>query len=278
MTDAAAFRPLVCLSAIIDSRCRLKPIDRLVALALVKYADGNGECFPSYETIAADTGIPRRTVARSLETLVAAVADDSPLEVRRTHRARQDGRGGRSSNLYVVRLRVPATEAVNALLSASVALNGGNSGGGLSANGAGLSAKTAGVECQALALDLPSDLPRDLPRGAAPPVQLTLTPVVRTAKKTRKPGRPFLPLADDFTPTDEDRAAGTRAGLDAHETTLAIERFRLHARSRNRKSADWHADLQAWLLGTKPGQRTNGARFVQHDDGERLYELAEGAE
>jgi len=48
---------------------RISTTDKCVLFALKSYADANDHCFPSVNTIAADLGIWRKTVVRSLSRL-----------------------------------------------------------------------------------------------------------------------------------------------------------------------------------------------------------------
>ena len=57
---------------ILTTSCKLTPSQRLVYLALAKYADGAGVCFPSVDTLAASTGFERKTVMRAIAGLEAA--------------------------------------------------------------------------------------------------------------------------------------------------------------------------------------------------------------
>lgn len=48
----------------------LKPQEQALFMWLCHYANTTGECFPSYETLAADCGTSKRTVMRSMDQLV----------------------------------------------------------------------------------------------------------------------------------------------------------------------------------------------------------------
>lgn len=45
------------------------PTAKIVLLAIARYANGNGECFPSRETISADSCVPVRSVVRAIQWL-----------------------------------------------------------------------------------------------------------------------------------------------------------------------------------------------------------------
>lgn len=51
------------------SKSDLPPLQRFVFIALAKYADGNGVCWPALPTIAVDTGLSRRAVFNAVAGL-----------------------------------------------------------------------------------------------------------------------------------------------------------------------------------------------------------------
>jgi len=63
--------PLVAMRFIIRE-LEAPPLEKLLMLALLSHADGEGHCFPSVATLAAETGISRRTVQRLLRRLERA--------------------------------------------------------------------------------------------------------------------------------------------------------------------------------------------------------------
>ncbi len=70
------------------------PQEKLILLALVSYADADGACWPSVETLARGTGLGRRTVQRVLRRLEqAGLVDVTP--------------GGGRHNPSRYRLRLP---------------------------------------------------------------------------------------------------------------------------------------------------------------------------
>ncbi len=60
----------------------LAPVDRLVLLALLSYADSDGRCWPSLRRLAEGTSLAKSTVAATLKRLASR---DPPL-IRRRHR------------------------------------------------------------------------------------------------------------------------------------------------------------------------------------------------
>lgn len=95
--------PLAVARKILDPTCTLPTNARVVALALLRHADENGLCWPSYERLAACTGLSRRTCIDAVRTLLHAT--DCPVEIRVAKRRRDDG--SQTSNLYGIRHRDP---------------------------------------------------------------------------------------------------------------------------------------------------------------------------
>jgi len=71
---------------------RLKPVSKLVLMALADAADDCGVCWPSVSTLAAKCNVSGRTVRRVLQTLTTRGL------LFAEHRYRKDG--SRSSNRY----------------------------------------------------------------------------------------------------------------------------------------------------------------------------------
>ncbi|GBD22997.1 hypothetical protein HRbin29_00647 [bacterium HR29] len=61
-------KPLTALRAILDAP-DLTANQRLVLVALLRFADERGECFPAVATLASRTGLSERTVQRTLREL-----------------------------------------------------------------------------------------------------------------------------------------------------------------------------------------------------------------
>jgi hypothetical protein len=95
------FPRLVALSAVRDSR-GLSKAEKLILFTLISHAGSDGTCFPSYETLAEECDMGRGRVAEAIGTLLART--DGPIKLVRAHRARTDGSGGRSSNMYRLQL------------------------------------------------------------------------------------------------------------------------------------------------------------------------------
>lgn len=79
--------------AVLSKACTLDPGEALVMLCLVRHADGQGHCYPSLSTIAAETRVSRRKVALAILQL-----DHRGLVARkRTPRG-----GGFSNTVYTI--------------------------------------------------------------------------------------------------------------------------------------------------------------------------------
>lgn len=63
--------PLIAKAARVDVK-RISPTQKFVLMMLAEYADAEGRCFPSVETLAADTGFSDRAVQKAIRGLVAA--------------------------------------------------------------------------------------------------------------------------------------------------------------------------------------------------------------
>lgn len=68
--NGATFKPLDALRAVLDSD--LNAHCKLVALVLVKHANGTGECYPSLSRIVTQSSLSRRACQRALKALEAA--------------------------------------------------------------------------------------------------------------------------------------------------------------------------------------------------------------
>lgn len=95
------FSTLEALNALLSPDCALRPIVRLVALALVKHVDKLGQCFPSIARLALCTGLSKRAVIDALAELESS--KESPIRVTREHRRTEAG--DKTSNLYSLTIR-----------------------------------------------------------------------------------------------------------------------------------------------------------------------------
>lgn len=77
----------------------LPPTETLLLLALNDYADQDGRCWPSKETLARRSRVSKRTVDKYLKRL----ADDDWLKIDVSH-------GGRRSNIYIINIEKIETE------------------------------------------------------------------------------------------------------------------------------------------------------------------------
>ncbi len=82
-------------NGIFDKRLDLEPLDKLVYICLLRYADNNSrEAFPGQERIANDIGIKRNRVIKAIKVL----NEKGLIEVKK----RFDKTGSQKSNLYIV--------------------------------------------------------------------------------------------------------------------------------------------------------------------------------
>jgi hypothetical protein len=133
------FRKLHALTAIRDDRKYTKA-GKLVAVMLTSHADRGGYCFPSLPLLAAETGLSRSVVAATLAELRSML--DGPLLVVSARRGRADGSGGRTSNMYQLKLNPNAGRKSPPVESADQT----QAVGDLSPEIGGLSPETGGVE------------------------------------------------------------------------------------------------------------------------------------
>lgn len=82
------------VNSIYDSNLSAKA--RIVYMFLMDHSNKKGECFHSIRSIARGLGVSYKTVQRAVKEL----KEDHWLEVNPRYRAN----GGRSSNLYVIRM------------------------------------------------------------------------------------------------------------------------------------------------------------------------------
>ncbi len=90
-------------NGVFDKRLNLEPLDKLIYICLLRYADNNTrEAFPGQQKIAEDVGISRQRV----NTGIAILAEKGLIAVKQ----RFDKTGSQKSNLYVV---YDANEVIN---------------------------------------------------------------------------------------------------------------------------------------------------------------------
>jgi hypothetical protein len=68
MQDQGSVTPLEYLRAVVDAR-ELGPLEKLVALALLRFADGAGNCYPGAASLVRATGLDERTIRRVRQKL-----------------------------------------------------------------------------------------------------------------------------------------------------------------------------------------------------------------
>jgi predicted transcriptional regulator len=94
-------------NGVFDERLNLEPLDKLVYICLLRYADNNSrEAYPGQSRIAKDIGITRQRVNIAINTLT----EKGLIE----KRARFDKRGSQTSNQYIV---YDANEVINRVSS-----------------------------------------------------------------------------------------------------------------------------------------------------------------
>jgi predicted transcriptional regulator len=92
-------------NGVFDERLNLEPLDKLVYIALLRYADNNSrEAFPAMQRIADDIGITRQRVNTAIKIL-----EQRGLIKKKK---RFDKTGGKKSNLYIV---YDANEVINTM-------------------------------------------------------------------------------------------------------------------------------------------------------------------
>ena len=92
------------------------------------------------------------------------------------------------------------------------------------------------------------------PSSSSAPSEPTLAVVVDTAdddeKSTRR--KPERPLPASWTPTAKHYEYALERGVDV---ASAVESFRNHAETHDRRARDWNAAFRTWLSRTKPSAR-----------------------
>lgn len=131
----------------------------------------------------------------------------------------------------------------------------------------------------------PGESPRDtegttegVPRGVPPsrPVPTRPDPSSSSARSEAALGlvvspkdddkgsrrKPERPLPDTWTPTAKHHEYALERGVDIAE---AVESFRNHAATHDRRARDWNAAFRTWLSKSRPTQRTSGTPFSLWD-------------
>lgn len=94
------FRKIVAIQSVCSPLCQLAPSERLVAIAIISHADGDGVCWPGHQRLAAGTGLSRRTIIKAVKRISTDSAAPVRLDVE--HRWRGGG-GGQMTNRYFLR-------------------------------------------------------------------------------------------------------------------------------------------------------------------------------
>ncbi|MCA9594089.1 MAG: helix-turn-helix domain-containing protein [Myxococcales bacterium] len=105
------FSKLEALTAVRGDRT-LDAKQRLVLVMLISHADAQGQCYPAMTTLAAETGLSRRSVVAALADLRQRGAA-TPVSVTVTAKGTAPKGGGRPPNLYSLRVENGAARAPN---------------------------------------------------------------------------------------------------------------------------------------------------------------------
>lgn len=119
----------------------------------------------------------------------------------------------------------------------------------------------------------PASVPDSVPEGqkrvsghpfppSIPTPDLTSpSPSSDEAEKKRSDRRPEIPLPTDWSPTDAHRLKAQDAGIDLQ---AAVEAFRDHAETHDRRAVSWNAAFTAWLK--RAPSPTTEADFATGDE------------
>lgn len=207
---------------------------------LETYADANGQCYPSYDTLAEGLDVTRRQAMRLVAKLEAA--GYVSISERRTARRHNQ------SNLYTLpHHRKPRN-------------GGGDTTGDISGDTTG---DISGAPQSPKVVVSSSEVVRSN-TGGEPPYP-------PPAKKPPK-ARP-VSVPEDFSVTDEMRTQAQRYGLAPERIDFETDKFLDHFRSSGGKKIDWVAAWRNWMRrsseerwsGARSSPSPNGAKPVDHN-------------
>lgn len=220
---------------------------KAVLMVLAEHADEADSCFPSQAVLAEATEQSVRTVRTQLAQL-----EEMGL-IRREHRSRQGGSGGRTTDRFYLLVDAEPKEGLPARFA-------GRSKEGLPANLNGVTGKTQGGNRQAVAAreqpleELPPELPPSLPHI---PLAVNGSTSAKPAPSQARGAR----IPDAFYVTAEMRA-WAQAKVPNVNLVRETEKFCNYWRAKGGREArklDWPATWRNWMLNADDSlQRTNG--------------------
>lgn len=267
------------LDAVLAPESGLSSTERLVVLAVARYRDAKtGECYPSCDSIARDTGLDERTVRRVLDGLRgrggAAVRVQWAQPSRRTSRRY-------TIELQHLRQRTPRPDRTPAL---SAGTTPGLSADPLPALGSADDFRDRiddPVTPDPVAGLRPDPMPADPPivsthistQGDAgfalappePPQPKKMAARMRkTGPRRRKQEQP---LPANWKPNGKHAAYAARKGLDLETET---DKFTAHAAANDRRQVDWNGAFSQWLASSYGYAKERGVRAqgAQNPSGE----------
>jgi hypothetical protein len=255
---------------------RLCPDDRCLLMVLANLAnlvDGRLACWPLLATLTVDTGLPKRTLIRSIERLEAVKLISTQPR-------------GRGQTYYIERR----------LNGAKVAPNGSGNGAVVApekaANGAMqaplISATEAPVEPR-MVPNLHTTGAKSARLGHFPPTP-PLLPLNQEEEPRREDpplvppqagGKRGKPLPADWRPSSRSIALGFDLGMTQAEVLFEVEAMRDWASHKGETSLDWNARLNNWLRRSHrqklPPQRLMQAKEAQHEERMDAFRQAHAA-
>jgi DNA-binding transcriptional ArsR family regulator len=236
----SAFRPLDALRAVRDLR-EISALKKAVLFALIMRADDRGECWPSYATIAVDSGLSVRSVMR----IIPALYRDGLLDVE--HR-REFGKHEQTSNLY--RLKV-VTQSHNLVTHGHEVVTDDHHLVTESQGGSDTRSPQVVTGGHPGSDRVSPDLPIDLPNGTAQLTALALTSdesAASRAPKGRKGDRrkPETPAPPSDATAEEIEAWCKHWTIRLPWKHDQAARFIDHARANDRRCRDWGAAWRNW--------------------------------
>jgi hypothetical protein len=196
-----------------------------VLAALGRHGDKDGWCYPSLKTLAADLGISRQAISKSIQQLVA-LGYVVTKEQRRAD-------GSRTVNQYRLVLDYGADTPQRDVTPPQRDVD---------------TPQPLEVDTrQRNAIDTPQ--PLEVDAANVPSERPIETP--HTKERTKRAKRPPTPAPDDFPISERMRQWAATACPDV-DLDRETQRFLLSARSKGREYADWLAAWQSWMVNDFP--------------------------